>query len=103
MLRVAITMTFYVALRYNLCEKLCWYDFQVPCRYNGVAERHIKSLFVVVCIRTVDFNVNSGKTPDFWRHKLLQWYDFSCGALLQRYFAADTTFPNHATSKVIKR
>jgi hypothetical protein len=40
------------------------------------------------------------KTHDYWRHKPLQWHDFSCGAPLQHYFVADATYPNHATSKV---
>jgi hypothetical protein len=37
----------------------------------------------------------SGKTHDYWRHKPLQWHDFSCGALLQNHFVAYATFPNH--------
>jgi hypothetical protein len=41
--------------------------------------------------------------------QLLEWHvshcykdDFTCDTPLQRYFAAGATFPNHATSKVIK-
>jgi hypothetical protein len=44
----------------------------------------------------------SCKIHDFWHHKPLQWHDFSCGARLQHYFAPNATFPNQATSKVIK-
>jgi hypothetical protein len=37
-----------------------------------------------------------------WHVVLCYIDDFTCGAPLQRYFAGDATFPNHATSKVIK-
>jgi hypothetical protein len=72
-----------------------------------VAELHIKSLFVVVYVVFNVNNISAVKNIIFGDKSLLQNNIVAAPKVatmepLQRYFAADITFPNHAASKVIK-